>query len=160
MHLGEACPNDEKGFRNGTTNGAEWYLLEGGMQDYNYYWTGCMEITLELSCCKYPTEDQLPTFWDQNKKALLAYMGEVNRGVKGLVRDENGGRISGARLKIKGREFSFQSSQLGEFWRILLPGRYIVEVSADGFQKVEEEFIVKEGGPTILYLTMPHVDNE
>lgn len=29
MYQGLACPTDSKGFHNGTTNGAQWYLLEG-----------------------------------------------------------------------------------------------------------------------------------
>lgn len=51
----------------GITNGAEWYPLIGGMQDYNYVWYGCMEITLEVSCCKYPPAHELPRYWEDNK---------------------------------------------------------------------------------------------
>lgn len=29
MYQGQPCPSDQKGFPNGTTNGAQWYLLEG-----------------------------------------------------------------------------------------------------------------------------------
>uniref|UniRef100_A0A6G1SNG7 Carboxypeptidase M n=1 Tax=Aceria tosichella TaxID=561515 RepID=A0A6G1SNG7_9ACAR len=154
MHLGQACPNDKEGFLNGTTNGAEWYLLEGGMQDYNYYWTGCMELTLELSCCKFPSSNQLAQFWSENKKALLAFIAEANTGVKGLITDPSGNGIPKAKLKVRGRDFSFRGSQRGEFWRILLPGSYVLEVWADGFNLVEKPFSVRSGQVTILKLML------
>lgn len=154
MFLGQACPDDAKGFLNGTTNGADWYLLEGGMQDYNYYWTGCLELTLELSCCKYPSFDQLPDFWHQNKKALLAYMTQVEKGVRGIVHDPNGKPISKAHLTIRGRDFSFRSSDKGEFWRILLPGEYILEIEAEGYYPSERPFLVRQDKASILDIPM------
>lgn len=50
------------------------------MQDYNYVWGGVMEITLEMSCCKYPRAHRLPQFWADNKHALLKYLGETHQG--------------------------------------------------------------------------------
>lgn len=154
MHLGKACVDDQKGFVNGTTNGAEWYLLEGGMQDYNYYWTGCMELTLELSCCKYPSEAELPQFWDENKKALLSYISEANKGVRGLISDTLGDAVTNAKLKVKGRDFLFRASKLGEFWRILLPGEYVLQAEAEGFLPVEIPFTVYPGQATRVDITM------
>lgn len=154
MHIGAACPNDSKGFVNGTTNGAVWYPLEGGMQDYNYYWNGCLELTLELSCCKYPYRGNLPKFWDQNKKALLAYMAEATKGVRGLVLDSRGSPVTGAKLRIKGRSFNFGVSKRGEFWRILLPGRYVIQATADGYSPVEKAFEVETGSAKTIELRM------
>lgn len=112
------------------------------MQDYNYVYGSCMEITLELSCCKYPPRSELPEFWRQNKGALLAYINEVHRGARGIVSDLNGVAIPNAVLKIKGRKIPFRASARGEFWRILMPGHYVLVVSAPGYNTKEENILV------------------
>ncbi|GAB6025144.1 hypothetical protein CHUAL_010567 [Chamberlinius hualienensis] len=154
MHLGTPCHTGGGTFINGTTNGAAWYPLQGGMQDYNYVWGGCMEITLELSCCKYPNANELGKFWDDNYRALLRYLGEVHRGIRGFVIDENGNPIEGARLKVKGRDIGFKSSRFGEFWRILLPGVYTIQVEANGYQPVEVNVTVGGHMATVMNLTL------
>lgn len=50
----------------------------GGMQDYNYIGHGIFEITLEVSCCKFPNASDLAYFWDENKDALINFLLEIN----------------------------------------------------------------------------------
>jgi carboxypeptidase D len=79
MHFGKPCPktsNEE--FPDGIVNGARWYVVSGGMQDWNYLHSNCFEITLELGCYKFPPASQLPTFWVDNREALLAYIEAVS----------------------------------------------------------------------------------
>lgn len=42
------------------------------MQDYNYMFHGCMEITMEISCCKYPFARDLPVEWKNNKEVKIS----------------------------------------------------------------------------------------
>ena len=64
-------------FEDGITNGADWYPINGGMQDFNYIFTNDFEVTIELSCCKYPKKKYLNKEWERNKKSLLEYMKQV-----------------------------------------------------------------------------------
>lgn len=59
------------------------------MQDFNYFHSNCFEITLELSCCKYPNHEQLPEFWKNNKESLLAYIEASHLGIKGIILDDD-----------------------------------------------------------------------
>ncbi|CAG7825270.1 unnamed protein product [Allacma fusca] len=163
MFQGRPCKG-QSGFKNGITNGAKWYPLIGGMQDYNYVSHGCMEITLEISCCKYPPASDLPRYWQENKESLLKFLGEAHRGVRGFVLDVNGEPVEGAFMKIKDRDVGFRTTRHGEFWRIILPGRHILQVRADNYEPEEIEVIIAEDRPTHVNITLgrlsdrnPHV---
>lgn len=120
-------------FPNGITNGAFWYDLSGGMQDFNYVFSNCFEITLELSCCKYPSKNELPSEWHKNKRSLLEYMKLVHIGIKGLVKDINGYPVRDADIYVQGvEEKPVKTTERGEFWRLLVPGTYDIRVVAFG----------------------------
>lgn len=51
-----------------------------GMNDFSYLHTNCFEITVELSCDKFPHASELPAEWDNNKESLLLYMEQVRPG--------------------------------------------------------------------------------
>ncbi|XP_012551013.1 carboxypeptidase D isoform X3 [Bombyx mori] len=154
MSRGVSCKSGSPRFENGITNGAAWYPLTGGMQDYNYLWHGCMEVTLEISCCKYPPAHELPKYWQDNKQSLIKYLAEVHRGAHGFVMDENNNPVERAAIKIKGRDVNYHTTNFGEFWRILLPGTYRMDISAEGYLPQEVEFIVIDSHPTLLNVTL------
>nr|XP_046190060.1 carboxypeptidase M-like isoform X1 [Oncorhynchus gorbuscha] len=146
MHKGDHC-YDSKDFMEGITNGYYWYPLPGGMQDYNYVWGQCLEITLELSCCKYPPESDLPGLWDANRAALLAYMQQVHLGVKGQVLDAEGNPSQNALVEVEGRQnlCPFRTDRHGEYYRLLLPGNYTFRVTFPGHQVLTETLTVPYG---------------
>ena len=142
MHLGRPCPNEATGFTDGITNGADWYSVDGGMQDYNYLQSSCFEITIEQGCRKYPYANELEGVWNANRNALILFMKEVHGGVKGFVTDEDGSPISNARIDVVGRTHSVFSAKDGDYWRLLVPGNYTVRVSAAGFNTTEKFVVV------------------
>ena len=76
-------------FNNGVTNGAQWYPITGGMQDFNYLYGGAMEITVEVSCCKFPDKAKLFDEWFYNDMAFLGYLEQAQTGIKGGILAEH-----------------------------------------------------------------------
>ncbi|XP_045896662.1 carboxypeptidase M [Micropterus dolomieu] len=146
MHLGDSC-NDGRPFIDGITNGYQWYPLEGGMQDYNYVWAQCLELTLEVSCCKFPPVKQLPALWTDNRKALLAFIKQVHLGVKGRVFDGSGVPVQNAVVEVKGRRnmCPFRTDRHGEYYRLLLPGSYTFTVTYPGHEVLTETLNIPNG---------------
>ena len=122
-------------FDDGIVNGANWYEVVGGMQDYNYLATNCFEITLELSFVKDPTADSLWMYWHQNKDSLINYMKRVHIGVKGVITDELNETIPGVEIIARHSDLEYDpimchsvfSSKYGDFFRLLLPGTYDIQ---------------------------------
>lgn len=85
MKTGKVCPGDN--FKNGKFTKNFFYLFSqiqnllfffpkvpGGMEDFNYLHSNCFEITMELSCCKYPKASELQKEWQLNKESLMLFM--------------------------------------------------------------------------------------
>ncbi|MGC9362912.1 MAG: M14 family zinc carboxypeptidase, partial [Candidatus Syntrophosphaera sp.] len=66
-------------FPNGITNGAQWYVITGSMQDWNYGYTDCLEVTAEISNDFWPPASTLPTYWSENQESMLSYMEFVHK---------------------------------------------------------------------------------
>jgi hypothetical protein len=62
------------------TRGADWYEIVGGMQDYGYWNYGTIELTMEISCCKYPGSNLLESYWNYNRDAMIELLNQAQRG--------------------------------------------------------------------------------
>uniref|UniRef100_A0A182KDH9 Peptidase M14 domain-containing protein n=1 Tax=Anopheles christyi TaxID=43041 RepID=A0A182KDH9_9DIPT len=135
MHLGRPCPSFlRENFPDGITNGAAWYSVTGGMQDWSYVTGGAYELTLEVGCDKFPPASQLPDFWKQNREALLQYVEQAQHGITGYVRSTIGHPIGRASVQVNQIEHVTYTTANGDFYRLLLPGLYNVTAEAEGYE--------------------------
>ncbi|WP_408096797.1 M14 family zinc carboxypeptidase [Peredibacter sp. HCB2-198] len=113
-------------FPQGVTNGAAWYIVRGGMQDWSYVWHNDLQITVELSHQKWPSYSEIPEFYRNNRDSMVHFMKQIHRGagfkisrpnVQGVVNIRNGNRDMG--------NFSFKGS---EFYKVMPEGDYTFTV--------------------------------
>lgn len=112
-------------FPGGITNGAAWYVVRGGMQDWSYVWHNDLQITLELSHQKWPKYSEIPGFYRDNRDSLFNFMKQIHRGagfkfnrpnVQGTVEITQVSPVS----KSLG-SFAFKGS---EFYKVMPEGDY------------------------------------
>ncbi|XP_029133811.2 probable carboxypeptidase X1 isoform X1 [Labrus bergylta] len=128
------CHNKDFLRYNNIINGAEWHNVPGSMNDFSYLHTNCFEVTVELSCDKFPHASELPIEWENNRESLLVYMEQVHRGIKGIVRDKDTeAGIPDAIIKVDDIDHHIRSVADGDYWRLLNPGEYRVTASAEGY---------------------------
>lgn len=143
MHFAKPCPMFMKEhFADGITNGASWYSVTGGMQDWNYISAGVFELTLELGCAKFPLASELPKFWLDNREPLIKYIEQVHRGIFGFIRSSIGSPIANASVTINNVKHVTYSTAAGEYWKLVLPGKYNISVEAAGYVPHFEEVYV------------------
>lgn len=167
-----ACPDDElfirlsqtyishhpkmSGNPAAITNGAAWYTVNGGMQDWNYVWMGCNEVTIELSETFWPPFSEIADYWEDNRDSMLAYMEWVLRGVRGLVTDKTTGQPLDATVEVLGIDHKvYTDPDVGDYHRILVPGIYDLQFSAQGYStEIISGISVSEGNAARLDVSL------
>jgi len=135
--------HDSTEFPGGITNGAYWYVLYGGLQDWNYVYNGVFHITIELSEIKWPAATYLPLFWDQNKDAMLSYIEIVHQmGVRGYVKDSNNKPLA-ATISVTGNTRTVRTDpENGDYYRLLTEGTYTITASSHGYHSASASIVV------------------
>ena len=69
-------------FRDVTTSGyiagGDWYVIDGGRQDYVNYYHNCLEMTMEISTRKTLSSDRLPEYWQVLAPSFINYIDEIH----------------------------------------------------------------------------------
>lgn len=152
--LNEEMRNSRE-FDDGVTNGAEWYVLRGGMQDWSYAYHNDLQVTIELSDRKWPRYRDIPGFYNRNKESMLAYAKSIHQGAGIKIADRNAsGKVEIARVLNDGslKKLGSYGFNHGEFFKVLEAGEYQFNVLIDGETQrkdlkvnVKKDFIYKNG---------------
>ncbi len=138
----------------GIINGALWYMIGGGRQDYMNGYAQCREVTIECSNSKLPNGNQLPTFWTYNKEGIFAYMNQCLYGIHGTVTDRATGQPLDATITIEGHddEYSFVQSHLpaGDYHRPIKGGTYQMTFTKNGYYPQTHTVTVADGETIVL----------
>ncbi len=122
---------------NGITNGAAWYVITGGRQDYMNYFAHCREVTLELSATKLVPASQLNNMWDYHHRSLINFIKEGWYGFRGVVTDSVTGLPLKAKVWLNGHDADsshvWSSGATGFYSRPVYPGTYSLTFSAPGY---------------------------
>jgi len=139
-------------FYHGWTVGGQWYVIHGGFQDWAYNWERELHITIEISNTKWPSWSQMPTYWNQNRDAMLWYMNRVlGTGVKGIVTDGITGLPLAATVTVNGIGLPIESDlEVGDYHRLLNAGTYQIVYTRTGYEEyVAQNVVVVNGQMTV-----------
>jgi hypothetical protein len=139
-------------FPGGITNGAAWYIVRGGMQDWSYHWHNDLQLTIELSHQKWPSYSNIPAFYESNRDAMVHFMKQIHRGA-GIKfnRDRVSGTVEILQTAPVRRSFGSYAFSGSEFYKVLPEGEYEFVVREKNKQEnklkvsVERDLITTNG---------------
>lgn len=148
----------------GVTQGAIWYVVYGGRQDYMNYFRHSKEIVVELSAEKWDTNIiDLRDLWNYNKQALLDLIKQADNGLQGIVSDESGNPVP-AKISISGHDklnsWITANNDLGDYYRLIKGGSYNVTFEAPGYITQNINVSVTDDSKTIQNVTMVATTSE
>ena len=122
---------------NGVTEGGDWYVITGSMQDYHNWYLGTRHVTLEVGEDKVLASNQLPNYWGYAFRSLLNFIAEADNGIHGTVTDSLTGEPIEALVYIENHDLdhSYVETSLphGDYHRPIKAGQYAVTYSAEGY---------------------------
>ena len=120
-----------------------------------YLPSNCFEITLELGCCKFPPAQYILPYWNANRQAMIKFIELVHTtGIRGFVFDDKGRPIQGARIVVEDRAKKVKTYEDGDFWRLLVPGSYIIRAAKRKYKSVKKRVVINPRLITVVNFTL------
>ena len=122
---------------NGVTRGADWYIINGGRQDFITWELQGREVTIELDDQYVTPAAQLPLLWMYNWHSLIGYLENALYGIHGLVRNKSTEEPVPAKVYIAGHDKDnshvYSDTLSGSFIRLIEPGQWSLTFTANGY---------------------------
>ena len=122
---------------NGVTEGGDWYVITGSMQDYHNWYLGTRHVTIEVSDSKVLSSNKLPNYWGYIKRSFLNFIAEADNGIHGTVTDSITGEPLQALVYIVNHDLDYSYVETamphGDYHRPIKAGQYAVTYSAEGY---------------------------
>lgn len=148
---------------NGITNGAAWYSIAGGRQDWMNYTRNGREVTIECSNTKMPSASTMPSYWNYNYEALLSYTEQALYGIHGTVQDVYGNPLQ-ATITVVNHDNTYSSVETdpshGDFYRYLQPGSYTLNVATSGYDAKNVQVTVSANASTPITIVFGELPAE
>jgi hypothetical protein len=129
-------------FPGGITNGAAWYVVKGGMQDWSYFWHNDLQLTIELSHRKWPSYSDIPQFYLDNRDSMVYFMKQVHQGAGfKLARAGVSGTVSVRQQGADLGSFAFSDSY---FYKVLPAGAYTFTIKESGRKPYELDVVIEQ----------------
>lgn len=138
---------------NGIINGYDWYPVYGELMNYTLYNSNCRLLTLELNKTKLLPTSNIQSHWEYNREPMLNFMEETYKGIHGIMTKYPDNAPIKAKVTISQHDVASQNSEVysqesnGGFHRIIDPGTYTVEFTADGMYDTTIQVTVTENTP-------------
>lgn len=144
-------------FPGGITNGADWYVVKGGMQDWSYFWYNDLQVTVELSHAKWPNYSDIPAFYKSNRDSMVYFMKQVHSGAGfKFKRAGISGTVRVTQVAPQRRDLGSFAFADSEFYKVLPEGEYLYTIgdkrgnSADLRVFVDRDTVKANGNYTVL----------
>lgn len=139
-------------FPNGITNGYDWYEVNGGMQDWSYYWYNDLQFTVEISTSKWPSYSKIPYYIEENMEALISQINYIHMGA-GFRLEQLGidgtvqiSKVVNNRTRNLG-SYKFRNS---EFYKVLPEGEYTFAINSPNGSKSIQVAVEKQDNKSIV----------
>jgi len=122
-------------FPQGITNGAQWYVVKGSLQDWSYHETGAIDVTIEYSNSFQPPASALDSLWTiDNKQSFIHFIKSARYGVNGIVTGSDTGLPLNAEITVAGiTKRVFTDPDFGDYYKLLDTGTYDISFAAAGY---------------------------